>query len=378
MNIGVKLKILMVITTLDTGGAEKHLHLLSKGLIRKGHTVELVYLKGAGSLAADFEAIGVRVSKAPFESPLMLLFAVLKLAAIIRKGGYDIVHSHLLKADLIASAASLIANPGMLIASKHNDERALLNPVYSMVHGLISRRAKKIIVLSDHVGRFVVKHGKAPAHKIERIYYGLDPNSFKASEESVAKVRDELPIKEGATVITMVARFAPQKDHATLLEAARMLKEEGLDFRILLVGDDPFGQNREKMQNLCHKLGLNDRVIFTGVRKDVPAILECTDIFVMPTNWEGLGLVFLEAMAFQLPVVSTSVSAVPEIVSDSETGYLLPPNDTSALKGALADLILNPDKAESLGKAGRKRLISLFSLDRMIDETEKAYISCKK
>ena len=145
----------MVITTLDTGGAEKHLYLLCRGLLARGHSVDLVFLKGEGSLAPDFEGLGMKVEKIAFESPLQLPFAVRSLAAKVRQGGYDLVHSHLLKADLVSALACVQARPVLLIASKHNDERALLHPFYSRVHGLISRAARKVIVLSEHVARFV-------------------------------------------------------------------------------------------------------------------------------------------------------------------------------------------------------------------------------
>ena len=115
----------MVITTLDTGGAEKHLYLLSLGLIERGHAVNLVYLKGEGSLASDFENLGMEVEKIAFESSGDLPGAVLRLAGKVRQGGYDLVHSHLLKADLVSALASTLAQPCTLIASKHNDERAL-------------------------------------------------------------------------------------------------------------------------------------------------------------------------------------------------------------------------------------------------------------
>ncbi len=176
--------------------------------------------------------------------------------------------------------------------------------------------------------------------------------------------------------MTMVARFAPQKDHATLLEAARLLKNEGRPFQLLLVGDDPFGGNRERMVSLCRALNLTDRVTFTGIRKDVPAILSVSALFVMPSLWEGLGLVCLEAMASALPIVANRVSAIPEIVVHGETGLLVPPGDPELLKSALLSLIDDPARARRLGRAGKVRLEARFTLAKMVDETESVYRSC--
>lgn len=367
------LKILMVITTLDTGGAEKHLHLLSRGLIKKGHRVDLVYLKGGGSLTPDFESLGVRVDKIRFESLFQLPFAVQGLADKIRNGAYDIVHSHLLKADLVASLACGRLKGQVLVASKHNDERALLNPIYSRVHGMISKRANRIIVLSDHVGRFVAEHGRVNPARMTRIYYGLDPLAFEATEEERQRIRQDLGIALDLPIMIMVARFAPQKDHATLLKAARELKDEGLRFRLLLVGGDPFGYNKEKMEALSKTLELEDSVTFTGIRQDVPALLAASRLFVMPSMWEGLGLVFLEAMAFSLPVVANNVSAIPEIVKHNETGLLVEPGDSDALADALKTVLCDDALAEEYGRAGRARLEQCFSIDTMIDETERLY-----
>ncbi|MFH2002781.1 MAG: glycosyltransferase [Planctomycetota bacterium] len=374
----VPLRILMVITTLDTGGAEKHLYLLCRELKGKGHAIDLVYLKGKGSLAGDFERLGVTVYKIRFESPAHLPFAVWRLAARIRRGRYAIVHSHLLKADLVASLACCMARPGALVASKHNDERALLNPLFSRVHGLVSKRARAVIVLSDHVGRFVVRHGRVDPNKMHRIYYGLDPEPFCVTDDDPQRVRRDLDLDPEVPVMIMVARFAPQKDHASLLEAARRLKEEGLDFRLLLVGGDPFGYNKEKMEKLCTDLRLEDRVIFTGIRNDVPALLKTSRLFVMPSNWEGLGLVFLEAMAFSLPVVATEVSAIPEIVMHGETGLLVPPGQPEALKEALKALLCDDAMVARFGAAGRLRLEQCFSLGTMADDTEKVYYDTLK
>lgn len=364
----------MVITTLDTGGAEKHLYLLSRGLMEQRHAVDLVYLKGEGSLAPDFESLGVEVEKIAFESPGDLPRAVFRLARRIRRGCYDLVHSHLLKADLVSALASTLAQPCTLIASKHNDERALLNPLFSWVHGVISAAARQVIVLSDHVARFVERHGRVPREKIRRIYYGLDLEAFRADPEAVERVRGEFGLEPGVPVMTMVARFAPQKDHDTLLAAARLLKDEGRPFRLLLVGDDPFGTEKVKIVNLCTARKLDSHVIFTGVRQDVPALLGVTDLFVMPSLWEGLGLVFLEAMAYSLPVVANRVSAIPEIVAHGETGLLVEPKNPRALKEALVEMLYDSEKSGAFGKQGLERLKGKFSLENMVDQTEQLYL----
>lgn len=370
------LRVLMVITTLDTGGAEKHLLSLCEGLRRKGHAVDLLFLKGAGTLAPEFEHLDVAVEKVPLEVLFHLPSAAAALARRIRRGGYHVVHSHLLKADMLAALAHRLAGGSALVASKHNDERALLNPAFGVIHGLLSTRADAVIALSEHVARFVGRRGRVDRAKIRTIYYGVDGEALRDRAGDPERVRAELGLTPRVPVLTMVARFARQKDHPTLLEAARRLKDQGRAFRLLLAGDDPFGDHRRRMEERSAALGLEDRVTFLGLRRDVPALLAASDLFVMPTLWEGLGLVFLEAMAFALPVVSTTVSAVPEVVVHGETGILVPPRDPAALAGAIVRLLDRPEERVRLGKAGRSRLEERFGLARMIEETEGVYRAC--
>ena len=143
--------------------------------------------------------------------------------------------------------------------------------------------------------------------------------------------------------------------------------------RLLLVGDDPFGAGRTKAEAIARELALGERAVFAGIRRDVPQLLAASDAFVMPSLWEGLGLVFLEAMATGLPVLSTRVSAVPEVVVEGETGLLVPPSDAGALAAAMRAIASDAALRARLGSAGRARVRERFGLDRMVDETLAVY-----
>jgi len=248
------------------------------------------------------------------------------------------------------------------------------------VHAVIGRLPRLTIVLSDHVGRFVERHGHVPLARQARVYYGLDPVPFEqAAAQPFADrmaLRSELGLGKGDVVFTCVARFAPQKAHDVLLRGfAAARRDFGPRLRLLLVGDDPFGDGRQRAEALAKELGLGDGVVFAGIRRDVPALLAISDVFVMASLWEGLGLVFLEAMASSVPVLATDVSAVPEVVVDGETGVLVPPSDVPALARAMADLASSADRREELGRAGHRRVLEHFGLDRMVEETLHHYQS---
>ncbi len=371
----LQLKILHVITTLDVGGAEMHLLSQVRGQCARGHRVRVAHLKGRGTLAEDFRAAGVeQVVQVPLGPGASRLLPHLRWA--------EIAHSHLLKADMFtALLATLAGRRGRLVSGKHNDEQVLKKPLVSFVHGLIGNLPRRTIALSEHVGRFVHEHGRVRGERLRRVYYGIDPAPFSeaaaAPPEARRALREELGFGEEDVVLICVARFAPQKAHDVLLRAFHRalgeLPEGPPPLRLLLVGGDPFGDGLERNQALARELELGTRCCFAGIRRDVPMLMAASDVFVMSSLWEGLGLVFLEAMATSLPVLSTRVSAIPEVVEEGVTGRLVPPADEEALARAMVELHADPEERERLGRAGAERVALSFGLDRMVDQTLGVY-----
>ena len=365
------MKILHLITTLDVGGAEMHLLAQVRGQAQRGHEVRVAYLKGHGTLASDFTAAGASSVERASGAALLT-----RLVSRMREA--DIVHTHLLKADMLGAVlATLAGRRRGLVASKHNDEQVLRRPLVSLVHGAVGRLPRATIPLSDHVARFVAEYGRVPLARQRRIYYGLDPAPFERAAAMPAAernaLRKSLGIAEDEIVFTCVARFAPQKAHDVLLRGFDQASRERPGLRLLLVGDDPFGDGRRRAEALARELAHGGRAIFAGIRRDVPPLLAASDVFVMASLWEGLGLVFLEAMACGLAVLATRVSAVPEVVLDRETGVLVPPADAAALARAMVELADAPDERRRLGRAGAERVRKIFGLERMVEETLAVY-----
>ncbi len=363
------MRILHVVTTLDVGGAEMHLASQVRGQTERGHEARVAFLKGGGTLAPDFARAGASA-----------VHRVRGLGASLlpHLRWAELVHSHLLKADaLTAVLATLAGRRSCLVSGKHNDEQVLLRPWVSRVHGILGNLPQRTIVLSDHVGRFVERYGRVRPQAIRRVYYGIDPAPFERAAElepaERARGRAEFGFAEDDVVFVCVARFAPQKAHDVLLRAVHAARAAAPGLRLLLVGDDPFGDGRLEAEALARELALGDVVRFAGIRRDVPQILGLCDAFVMSSLWEGLGLVFLEAMAAGLPVLSTRVSAVPEVVLDGTTGRLVEPADPAALARGLCELASDGELRRRLGRAGRTRVRERFGLDRMVDETLAIY-----
>ncbi len=369
------MKILHVLTTLDVGGAEMHVLKQVRGQVERGHDVRVAYLKGQGTLEADFRAAGASDVRHVAGGPLFPF----RLRGWIRSS--DLVHSHLLKADALTAAAVLLAGRRrQYISGKHNDEQVLHRPLVGLVHGVIGRVPARTIVLSDHVGRFIEEKGRVPRSRQSRVYYGLDPMPFEqAAREAVREsVLAEFGFEPTDVVFICVARFARQKAHEVLLAATAEARRANPSIKLLLVGDDPFGDERERALAVAQELGLSDgegqgAAVFAGIRRDVPALMAASDVFVMASRWEGLGLVFLEAMATSRPVLSTTVSAIPEVVDEGVTGRLVAPDDAPAMAAAMVELAASPELRRQLGEAGHARVVEHFGLDVMVDETISVY-----
>lgn len=364
------MNILHVLTTLDVGGAEMHVLKQVRGQAARGHGVRVCYLKGEGTLAPDFREAGAAEVRHVPAGPLFPFRLRADLAWC------DLVHSHLLKADVMTAAAALfLGKRRKLVSGKHNDEQALRRALVSRIHGVVGRVPARTIVLSDHVGRFIEEYGRVPRSRQSRIYYGLDPAPFEAAaaETDRTEVLAEFGFAPDDVVFICVARFAPQKAHEILLRAVSKARETDPSIKLLLVGDDPFGDGRQRTEAEARRLELGDAAVFAGIRRDVPRLMAAADVFTMASRWEGLGLVFLEAMSTTRPILSTNVSAIPEVVVDGETGLLVPPDDPEALAAAMVRLAGDPDLRARLAAAGHVRVLERFGLDRMVDETLAVY-----
>ena len=182
------------------------------------------------------------------------------------------------------------------------------------LHGLLSRLDDRIIVCSDHVGRYMVQTGRAPAQKIRLVYYGIDlDRPLALSAAQAREVRRDLDLPPGGPFLLCVARLDPQKGHPYLIEAMRGVLERFPDARLVLVGAAQQGSEEyvAALREQAAGAELVGKVAFAGERQDVPRLMAAADVFVLASLWEGFGLVFAEAMGAGTPVVGTRVSARP-------------------------------------------------------------------
>jgi glycosyltransferase involved in cell wall biosynthesis len=334
------------------GGSERHLLTLLPALAERGIEPIFVGLDDPAWNATDFygalEVPAVRIVSPRDFDPLLLV----RLARTLRA---DVVHTHLVHADVYGGLAARLRGTH-LVSTKHNDDPFRVGPFRFVERGL-SRLADRVITITDALHRFTVERVGVPADKVETIHYGLDgiPEAWGVNPP------DDVP--EDVRVLLAISRLTEQKGIDLAIRALARLPDDTV---LVVLGDGP---ERPALLRLAQELGLERRVFLLGRVPDVGAWLGRATLLVHPARWEGFGLGVLEAMLAGLPVVATNVSALPELVVDGETGLLVPPDDPEALARAVERALAQPE----LGAAGLARARAEFSVAQMADRTAAVY-----
>lgn len=352
--------VLQLITTLDPGGAEHQLLTLVRHLEPR-YRFAIVFLKGEGRLAPQFpdsmhpvRSVDIRGRFDPG--------CVARLAGLVGDLRPDLLVTHLFKADLYGALAAAVHGVPV-VSHKHNEDQFLRHPVFGALGRAAHARARRAITVSDAVQRFYVEQAGFPPRRLVTVRHGIDRVATGSPTPDVSPEAREITLGS-------VARLAPQKGLPVLLRAVRALTDLGHRLRLVLAGS---GEDEAALRREAHDLGIADRVRFAGQVSDVPALIRSLDLFVLPSRWEGFGLVLLEAMAEGCPIVASRVGGIPEVVADGESGILVPPDDPRALTEAIATLIRDPARRHALGRAGRRRFRDRFTAERMAEETAAVY-----
>jgi glycosyltransferase involved in cell wall biosynthesis len=351
------MRVLHVITSIARGGAEHHLLMLASGLAARGHQVAVAALKPPAELECDFAAAGV-TTHALGLGRYGELAPAWRLRRLVAGFVPDVVHAHLPPAELYTRLA-LLGSATRLVITRHNDERFAPVAIERALSRWCARRAGRVIAISDAVARWSTTAPQGPglaAARVAVIRYALAPPPAMQPAPDLQGV---------GRLVVCIARLVPQKGLDVLLDAFATLPPPD---RLVIVGE---GGLRSALDARITRLGLAGRVRLAGARADVPAVLAAADLFVLPSRWEGFGLVLLEAMAAGTPIVATRVSAIPEVLGDC--GVLVPPDDAPALARAMAALLADAPRRAALAQAGQARLRTRFDPAPMIAATEALY-----
>jgi glycosyltransferase involved in cell wall biosynthesis len=272
----------------------------------------------------------------------------------------DVVHTHLVHADVYGA---LGAGRLPLVSTKHNDDRFRLGP-FRYVERALARRSSRVIAITEALRRFCVDRVGLPAAKVEVVHYGLDALPAPWGEDA------EAPVPAGARVLLCVGRLAQQKGIDVAVRALAKIREHEPAAVLVVLGEGP---ERARLEALA-----GEGVLLPGRVGDVASWYRRAEVLVHPSRWEGFGLALLEAMLAGKPVVATRVSSAPEIVTDGETGLLVPPDDPPALAEAVVGLLADPARAAAMGQAGFVRARSEFSVAQMAGRTRAVYAAVSR
>lgn len=354
--------ILVLIKGLGIGGAER---LISEGARfwdRGAFRYSVAYvLPWKDQLVPELEDLGVDTFMIGSRRGLGPS-AVGRLRHLIAEEEIDLVHAHLPTMGILARLAS----PVPVVYTEHNLSDSYRRPTRWAARATYGRNSA-VIAVSDAVARGIASW---PGPEATVIPNGVAVNS---NREGLPAARDELGLGPTDVLIAHVGNIRPGKGHDILIDAAQDLLHRRPSVTIVSIGVEKFPGDLERVRARARGAGLGDRLRFLGRRADALDFVAAADLFVNPSEVEGLPLAVLEAMALERPVVATAAGGVPTIVIDGETGILVEPGDPAALSKGIEQLLDDRDAADRMARNGRDLVESQFGLGHMIEETESIY-----
>lgn len=341
-------------SSLGWGGQENRTLNECRGLATRGHQVLVVAPPGARLLERASQA-GLATAAVPMPSSLSLP-AVWRLARLMGRERPDIVSSHSGRDTTLAGlAARLLRRRPRIVRTRH-----LILPITSRL--TYDRLPDHVVTVSNAVRDELIAAGIAAAH-LTAVPTGVDFARFeRAAAEPV--LRRELALPAETVLVGTIAILRKGKGHHHLLEAAAQVLAAGVPAHFAFAGDGP---QLENLKRQAAQLGLDGRVSFLGLRRDVPAVLASLDLFVLPTRREALGTSFIEAQAMGVPVIGSRVGGVPETMLEGETGLLVPAEDPAALAAAILELARDPARRRAMGERGAAFVRRRYSVDAMVE-----------
>jgi len=357
-------------------GLERLLLQLVVPLRREGFDIELMVLYRRGDSMSSLHPLVVEARRRGVKAeqldggPRFPLRGVLYVANKLRKEGFSVLHTHDYKTDLLGLLAAGLARIPC-VATVHGYvfvSRRLR--IYRMLDLLVLRFFSRVITVSEELRQQLLTAGLR-GERVITVHNAIDPVAFiSQGTQSISWLRQQLGIGRDQPLIATVGRLIPGKGHRYFLAAAKQVLQARPEARFLVVGEGPL---RGKLEALSAALGIQHAVSFLGFRQDVAALMEASDLIVLPSLEEGQPVVLLEALALAKPVVATAVGGVSEVVRHKETGLLVPPRDSDELARAMLYLLDHPDEGARMGQKGQEVVARDFTVEAMAEKTAAVY-----
>jgi glycosyltransferase involved in cell wall biosynthesis len=377
-----KPEIMFVITSLDIGGAERHLTTIASALARRGWRVSVYCLSEGGPMEEELRQSGAEVllpwlkrgqSMLPFaERRIRLISSMAQLFGLLIRRRPTIVHFFLPAAYLAGAPLALLAQIPIRVMSRRSLNRYQIKyPLLGKAEKLLHRTMTAILGNSRSVVRELKDIEGVEAGQLGLIYSGLEIGQY-AKTSSRPEMRTKLGLSPQTVAMVCVANLFPYKGHRGLFEAlGQMDRRYANNWHLLLVGRDAGSMTELRAQ--ASALKIDQKISFLGNRTDVKEILLASDIGLLCSDEEGFANAILESMAARLPMIVTDVGGNAEAVIDGETGIVVPPGESLRLAEAIQTLLTSAELREQYGEAGWHRISDQFSLEKCIDHYELLY-----
>ena len=376
-----RLGVCHIITRLIVGGAQENTLLTCARLDRDRYDVTLISGPQTGP-EGELHTDALRFGLEPIVEPTLVrevnppkdAACLVRLVWHLRHIRPDIVHTHSSKAGVLGRLAARIAQVPMIVHTVHgwgfhDRSPAPARTLYVQLERWLAKRTNTIIVVTDRDRETGLREKIGVQEQYRIVRSGFDLQVFRRPSIDPCKIRLDLGIPESAKIVGTVGRLSPQKNPLSFLRIAARVLQAGHDAHFVMVGDGPLCA---KVISLAEQLGLTRRLHLTGIRRDVPALLNAFDIFLLTSLWEGLPKVIPQAMAAGVPVVASGADGITEIVRNGQNGLTAPPGNDEALSAHVLELLANPQLASSLAEAAGEG-VAEYDLQTMIDQLDELY-----
>jgi glycosyltransferase involved in cell wall biosynthesis len=358
-------KVTHLITTIERGGAEKQLLTLASGQVQSGIKVEVIFLKGKPELKKEFEESGVEVNK--FLAGKNFLNQISLLSKHLRKNPSP-VHAHLPKSELLAA---IVVRNKHLIFTRHNSEPFWPGSpriISNLLSKFVCKRASQGIAISNAVKSYLINRGEIPTgYIIDVVYYGFQKDS-STNSAGLKSIANFINSQSSNFKIGTIGRLVPQKDYPTLLNAFSNVLKSAPKADLYVVGE---GCLQKDLIEMSQALGISEKVHWLGKTEYIIEFLSKIDLFILPSKYEGFGLVLLEAMVAKKPIIAANNSAIPEVLGKTYEA-LFSTGDVKALAQQINTAISDKNFSERLVQSYSTQL-NLFDPSNMNKNVRNIY-----
>ena len=363
-------RLLLVSQHMGIGGLERVIATIARTLDPELFSPRVVCLRYKGDFGEALEDEGVPVEVLPRQEGKADYFAFRHLADVIRRESIDVIHTHNTDAFITGGLGRILARRRTVHVHTDHARSFPDRFRYYVAEHVLARLAYRVVGVSDHTTDNLARYEWIPRRKLVTIPNGIDPSPFDAPAPR-AELRARLGVPPDAPLMGLGARITDQKGVDVLLHAMPRVLEAVPDARLAVVGEGP---DRPDLERLSASLGLTDSVHFLGARTDFVELVPALDIYALPSRWEGLPMVILEAMAARLAIVATDVGGVANAVRHESTGLLVPSEDPVRLADELIRALRDPELRRRLGGEARRVFDEEYSAEVMTRRYEALYL----